>query len=224
MRAPLAVEVRRLGRNADVVDERRDDRLVPELRDPGAHFSGGTNPEAVSAPVPKKCCSVCSMRYLRARASARFRRFSLTSIVCCLSHCAHASFDTFSQIRLPSSPGYGGNCRPSASRPSLTHFTILGIGGLYEGWRGGSPLLDALQKHLRATAPVVERLTLRRQRLDFHRPEALLEEPVRRVGGEGEDLAQLLRLVTLLARPQQPLTVARFPIVGRYREASEFSA
>src|SRR3954468_13020470 len=187
MRAPLAVEVRRLGRNADVVDERRDDRLVPELRDPGAHFSGGTNPDAVSAPWPKKCRSVCSMRYLRARWSARFSRFSLTSMVCCLSHWAQASFDTFSQMRLPSSPGYGGNWRPSASRPSLTHFTIRAIGRLY-----------ALQKHLRTALPVVERLALRRERGDVTGPEPLLEEPVRGVGREREELAQLQRFRSLL--------------------------
>src|SRR5947207_8519585 len=109
---------------------------------------------------PKKSRSVCSMRYLRARGSARFRRFSLTSIVCCLSHCCHASLETFSQIRLPSSPGYGGKLRPSASRPSLTHFTIRAMKRLYEG-RGEDPrFLNALQKDLRTAAPVVERLTL----------------------------------------------------------------
>ena len=46
----------------------------------------------------------------RAR-SARFRRFSFTSIVCCLSHCAQASFETFSQMRLPSAP-VGGKSSP----------------------------------------------------------------------------------------------------------------
>src|SRR3954462_13687970 len=153
------------------------------------------------------------MRYLRARASARFRRFSLTSMVWLRSHCCHASFETFSQIRLPSSPGYGGNSRPSASRPSLTHFTIRAIDGLY-----------ALQEHLRPAPPVVERLALRRQRRHFRRSEALLEEPVRRVRGHGEDLAQLLRLGTLFAGSQQPLAVAGVPVVGRYREAGEFGA
>ena len=61
--------------------------------------------DAVSAPPPKKWRSVCSMRYLRARWSARLRRFSFTSMVCCLSHCAQASLETFSQMRLPSAPG-----------------------------------------------------------------------------------------------------------------------
>src|SRR5687768_7909597 len=118
---PVAIEMRRLRGDADVLDEGGDDGLVPEL----LHcFSGGTYPEAESAPPPKKWRSVCSMRYLRAFGSARLRRFSLTSMVCCLSHCAQASLETFSQMRLPRSPGKGGKSRPSASRPSFTHFTV----------------------------------------------------------------------------------------------------
>ena len=42
---------------------------------------------------------------LRARGSERFRRFSFTSIFCCSSQAFHASFETPSQSRLPSSPG-----------------------------------------------------------------------------------------------------------------------
>src|SRR5205085_11843727 len=132
-------------------------------------------------------------------------------MVCCLSHCAHASLETCSQMRLPSSPGYGGNCRPSASRPSLTHFTIRAIGRLY-----------ALQKDLRTAPPVVERLALRRQRVDVPGTEALLEEPVCGVRSEREELAQLERLGTLLAGEQQPLAVAGIAIFGRDREAGEF--
>src|SRR5262245_1291934 len=108
------------------------------------------------------------MRYLRARGSARLRRFSFTSMVCCFSHCCHASLETLSQMRLPSAPGYGGNSMPSASRPSLTHFTILAIGRLY-----------ALQKDLRAALEVIERLLLLGQRLHVRGAESLLEEPVR---------------------------------------------
>src|ERR1700687_6155589 len=88
---------------------------------------GGTYPDATSAPPPKKWRSICSARYFRARGSARLRRFSLTSIVCWRSHCAQASLDTFSKMRLPSSPGYVGKSRPSASRPSLTQFTMRAI-------------------------------------------------------------------------------------------------
>src|SRR5487761_1947813 len=60
------------------------------------YWSGGTYPAGISAPVPKKCFSICSASHLRARGSASDSRFSLTSMVWCLSHCAHASFDTFS--------------------------------------------------------------------------------------------------------------------------------
>src|SRR5437660_12860746 len=153
------------------------------------------------------------MRYLRARGSARFRRFSFTSMVWCLSHCAQASFETCSQIRLPSSPGYGGKSSPSASRPSLTHFTIRGIGGLY-----------ALQKDLRTAPPVVERLALRGQRRDVPGTKALLEKPVRGMRRQREELAQLQRLGALLAGMQQPLAVARAAILGRYRRAGELLA
>src|SRR5439155_25658859 len=147
------------------------------------------------------------MRYLRAFGSARLRRFSFTSIVCCLSHCAHASLETFSQMRLPRSPGYGGKLRPSASRPSLTHFTIRGISRLY-----------ALEKDLRTAAPVIQSLALGRQRGDVARAESLLDEPVRRVRGEREDLAQLERLGALLAGQQQPFAVARVAVLRRHRE------
>ena len=41
MRLPVAVEVRRLGGDADVFDERRDDAVVPQLRN-DLHFCGGT--------------------------------------------------------------------------------------------------------------------------------------------------------------------------------------
>src|SRR5207302_623587 len=118
-----------------------------------------------------------------------------------------------SQIRLPSSPGYGGKSSPSASRPSLTHFTIRGIGGLY-----------ALQKDLRTAPPVVERLALRGQRRDVPGTKALLEKPVRGMRRQREELAQLQRLGALLAGMQQPLAVARVAILGRYREAGEFRA
>src|SRR6266550_3948112 len=96
-------------------------------RSPDHLLDGGTYPAATSAPLPKKCLSICSARYLRALTSARLRRFSFISIFWCSSHCPQASFDTLSNIFFPSSPGYGGKSRPSASRPSLTHLTILGI-------------------------------------------------------------------------------------------------
>src|SRR5688500_4257695 len=153
------------------------------------------------------------MRYLRARWSARFRRFSFTSMVCCLSHCCHASFATFSQLRLPSAPGYGGKSSPSASRPSFTHFTILAMGKLY-----------SLEEHLRAAAPVVERLALFGQRVDRRRAKALLDEPVLGLRREREKLAQLQALRALLARLQQPLAVAGVAVLVGDREAGELRA
>src|SRR5688572_26435800 len=153
------------------------------------------------------------MRYLRARWSARLRRFSFTSMVCCLSHCCQASFDTLSQMRLPSAPGYGGNSRPSASRPSFTHFTVRGIAKLY-----------SFEKDLRAPSPVVKLLATLGQCVHRRRAEALLEKPVRGMRGEREKLAQLEVLGALLARFEQPLAVARVAVPGVDREAGEFPA
>ncbi len=59
-------------------------------------FSGGTYPDATSAPGPKKCFSICSARYFRAFESARFSRFSLISMVWCLIQPCQASLETFS--------------------------------------------------------------------------------------------------------------------------------
>src|SRR5438067_5662697 len=134
-------------------------------------------------------------------------------MVCCLSHCAHASLETCSQMRLPSSPGYGGNCRPSASRPSLMHFTIRVIGRLY-----------ALEKDLRTAWPVVHRLALRRQRADIAGTEALLDEPVRGVRRQREELAQLERLGTFLAGDEQVFAVAGVAVFRRDGKAGEFRA
>src|SRR5678816_55400 len=50
--------------------------------------------------------------------------------------------------------------------------------------------LYALEEHLRAAAPVVERLPLLRQRLDVGGAELLLQEPVRGVRGEGKQAPQ----------------------------------
>ena len=107
---------------------------------------------------------------------------------------------------------------PSASRPSLTHFTIRAIGRIIGG------ALRFLEKDLRTAAPVVQRLALRGQRVDVAGAEALLEEPVRGVRGQREQLAQLERLGALLAGVQQPLAVARVAILGRHREAGELGA
>src|SRR2546421_7090153 len=102
---------------------------------------------------------------------------------------------------------------PSASRPSLMHFTIRAMRELY-----------ALEKNLRAAAPVVERLALRWQRGDIAGTEALFDEPVRGVRRQREELAQLESLGTLLAGEQQPLAVAGVAIFRRHRETGELRA
>src|SRR3989442_8019828 len=93
------------------------------------------------------------------------------------------------------------------------HFTIRAMRGLY-----------ALEKDLRAAPPVVELLAPRRQRGDVGGTEALLDEPVRGVRGEREELAQLERLGTLLAGEQQPLAIAGVAIFGCHRETGELRA
>src|SRR5688572_21607723 len=99
---------------------------------------------------------------------------------------------------------------PSASLPSFTHFTIRVILKLY-----------ALEEHLRAAAPVVERLALLGQRGDVGGAEALLDKPVRGVRGQGEQAAQLEALRALLARLQQPLAMSGLAHARRDGEAGE---
>src|SRR6187397_462613 len=105
----------------------RPDLVGRHRRPPFLSYCFGTNPDAWSAPSPKKCLRICSSRYLRARGSARFSRFSFTSIFWCSSHAFHASLETLSQSFLPSSPGYGGTSRPSASFFSLMQLTMHAI-------------------------------------------------------------------------------------------------
>src|ERR1051325_8155019 len=102
---------------------------------------------------------------------------------------------------------------PSASRPSFTHFTIRAM-----------PKLYALEKDLRAALPVVERLLLLGQRLDVGGAEALLQEPVRGVGGQREDAPQPETARPLLAGLEQPLAVAFLAIAVGHREAGELGA
>ncbi len=70
--------------------DRRGARLGREigtgLRAPRATAPAARTRCGISAPPPKKCFSICSASHLRARASARLRRFSLTSIVWWRSH------------------------------------------------------------------------------------------------------------------------------------------
>ncbi len=91
-----------------------------------------TKPSGLSDPPPKKYFSISPTRNFRAFGSKATSRYSLISIVWCPSHFCQASFETFSKMRCPSSPGYGGRSRPSASRPSFTQWTIRAISHLLE--------------------------------------------------------------------------------------------
>src|SRR5438477_1944860 len=84
--------------------------------------------------------------------------------------------------------------------------------------------LYALEEHLRAALPVVERLLLLRKRLDVGGAEALLEEPVRGVRGEGENAPQPQAARSLLAGLQELLAIARVAVAVGDREAGEFRA
>src|SRR3954468_7278944 len=102
---------------------------------------------------------------------------------------------------------------PSASRPSLTHLTVLAIGELY-----------SLDEHLRAPPPVVELAPARRQRADVGGAEFLLEEPVRRPRREGEHAPQAQGAAARLAFAQQPDAVAGFAVLRGDGEAGELAA
>src|SRR6202035_5224182 len=53
-----------------------------------------------------------------------FRRYSFMIIFECSIQSVQASFETFSKMRLPSSPFHGMRSSPGISRPNLMHFTI----------------------------------------------------------------------------------------------------
>src|SRR5688572_484217 len=107
---------------------------------------GSTKPSGACDPAPKKYFSISPTRNWRAFGSKGTRRYSLISIVWWPSHCCHASFDTLSKMRWPSSPGYGGRARPSASRPSFTQFTIRAILQLLEQSCHGRGQSDGIQR------------------------------------------------------------------------------
>src|SRR2546422_860510 len=67
VRAPLLVEMRRLRGNADVLDERRDDGLVPELGDAGSCGGGGHRGDAAMLPQTTKMGTDPNFLGVRAR-------------------------------------------------------------------------------------------------------------------------------------------------------------
>src|SRR5438477_10118995 len=90
-------------------------------------------------------------------------------------------------MRLPSSPGYGGKSRPSASRPSLMHWIMRAIGCPRKAKRKSNYRMpDASQCHVLreplfvdqgAALPVIEIPLARRQSRRIAFGEAALDEP-----------------------------------------------
>src|SRR3954469_8280418 len=106
-------------------------------------YSGGR-----AEPSPKKKSSMC----LATRSCASFcqgiRRYSLRIIFIRSSHNFHASFDTLSKMRWPSSPGHGIESRPGSSFWNFTHITVRPL-LLVEGTDAGEldgPQASAMQK------------------------------------------------------------------------------
>src|SRR5258708_8929455 len=85
---------------------------------------GATYPSGNFAPSPKKNCSSCSSIIFCELGSSGFSRYSFMIILECSIHDFHASFDTFSNTFLPSSPRHGTRSSPGNSLPNFTHFTI----------------------------------------------------------------------------------------------------
>src|SRR3954471_23308827 len=91
---------------------------------PGYFDCCGTYPGGSAAPSPKKKSSMC----LATRSCASFchgiRRYSLRIIFMRSSHSFHASLETLSKMRWPSSPGHGTVSSPGSSFWNLTHMTL----------------------------------------------------------------------------------------------------
>jgi hypothetical protein len=92
----------------------------------------GTYPGGRAAPSPKKKSSMCFATSSCASFCHGIRRYSLRIIFMRSSQSFHASAETFSKIRWPSSPGHGGALRPGSSFWNLTHKTlrllVIGMG------------------------------------------------------------------------------------------------
>ena len=72
---------------------------------PGIIAPASRIPSASADPSPKKNFSISNSSRLRCAGSMGVSRYSLMSMTWCFTHCCQASFDTFSKMRLPSSPG-----------------------------------------------------------------------------------------------------------------------
>src|SRR3954467_608976 len=92
----------------------------------------GTYPGGSAAPSPKKKSSICFATRSCASFCHGIRRYSFRIIFIRSSQSFHASFDTLSKMRWPSSPGHGGESRPGSSFWNLTHMTLRPL-ALVEG-------------------------------------------------------------------------------------------
>src|SRR3569623_745169 len=97
-----------------------------------------------------------------------------------------------------------------------------------EDWSGTQTwiqelVLQALDQHKRIPLVVVEPLLLHRQILDLGALEAMLDEPVRRVRGEAEQLLQLALLGLDLDTREQRSSATGTLIVRMHGYAGEFA-
>src|SRR3954471_18087284 len=91
---------------------------------PGYFDCCGTYPGGSAAPSPKKKSSMCFATRSCASFCQGIRRYSLRIIFMRSSHSFHASLETLSKMRWPSSPGHGTVSRPGSSFWNLTHMTL----------------------------------------------------------------------------------------------------
>src|SRR5689334_9424235 len=108
-------------------------------------------------------------------------------------------------MRLPSSPGYGGKSSPSASRAT------------------GARPLQILDVNLRLALVIVERLLLLRQVGNRSDAKAALDEPVRGLRRQHEQLRQLELARALLDLAHQRRAVTLAPKIGMDRECRQLA-
>src|SRR2546426_12543846 len=133
-------------------------------------------------------------------------------------------------MRLPSSPGYGGKSRPSASRPSLTQWIMRAIGmpcsevgKLQLSHVVCVSLRQRFLVHEGAPLPVVKVALLPRQPIRIAFDEAALEKPPRCARGKDEQPRELELLRPLFDLVQESLAISSAPEIGMHGEGSQLS-
>src|SRR6185503_2727571 len=124
-------------------------------------------------------------------------------------------------MRLPSSPGYGGKSRPSASRPSFTQFTMRAMAPPSSDSRRSRRQRLAVDQRLALV--IVEGLLLLRQVGDGCAAKAALQEPVGRAGGEHEQARELEPPCARLDLAHQRLAIPYAPEIRVHRQRRELS-